>query len=70
MALNRQSLQDAIVAAMARQMGDTPVSPEARTFAADLATAVDDYVRAADVRDVVVQVGGQQGTQTGTGRVA
>ena len=55
MALNKQSLTNAITAAMEKQFPEGQDLPaEARAFAADLAAAVDAYVRSGEVAGVTV----------------
>jgi hypothetical protein len=67
MALNTQTLTTAITAAMQKQFPDDQDLPdEARTFAADLAAAIDAFVRSGEVRDVRVQGHDLTLTQSGS----
>ncbi|MEM7305813.1 MAG: hypothetical protein AAF682_04050 [Planctomycetota bacterium] len=71
MALDKNALRDALIAAFQQGMDDPDWSQEDSARA--LAEAIDAYVRAADVRSVVVDVvdpGGAplgSGTQVGSG---
>ena len=69
MSLNRQQLTDKIIAAMAKQTGEDELPDEARVFAADLASAIHDYVVAGDVTGVKVAEAGIELEQVGTGKV-